>query len=73
MKENEKQKFCYGLVKVGSKGQIVIPSSARKTFGIKEGTELLILGDIKTGLAIIRPELTNEVLDSILKKGDEIC
>ena len=71
--EKEKDKYCFGLVKVGSKGQIVIPASARKMFGISEGTELLILGDKKSGLAIIRPELTHEVLDSILKKGDKLC
>ena len=37
---------------VGEKGQIVIPKQARDLFQIKPGDTLLILGDVKQGLAI---------------------
>ena len=37
---------------VGEKGQIVIPKQAREVFGIKPGDTLILLGDIKRGIAI---------------------
>jgi len=39
-------------VKVGEKGQIVIPKEAREIFGISPGDTLILLGDEKQGLAI---------------------
>ena len=39
-------------VTVGAKGQIVIPKEAREIFGIAPGDTLLLLGDIKRGIAI---------------------
>ena len=40
-----KGKHVFGMVKVGDKGQIVIPAKARKIFDIKPGDNLLVLGD----------------------------
>lgn len=37
---------------VGEKGQIVIPKQAREVFGIRPGDTLLLLGDVKRGIAI---------------------
>ena len=48
-----KGKHMFGLVKVGDKGQIVIPAKARKIFGIEPGDNLVILGDETQGLALI--------------------
>lgn len=39
-------------VKVGEKGQFVIPKEARDVFGIKPGDTLIVLGDIEKGIAI---------------------
>ena len=39
-------------VTVGAKGQIVIPKEAREVFGIEPGDTLLLLGDVKRGIAI---------------------
>ena len=39
-------------VRVGPKGQIVIPKEAREMFGIEPGDTLILLGDVKRGLAI---------------------
>ncbi len=39
-------------VKVGEKGQFVIPKEARDIFGIKPGDTLIVLGDINQGIAI---------------------
>lgn len=48
-----KGKHIFGMVKVGDKGQIVIPAKARKVFGIEQGDNLIILGDEAQGLAIL--------------------
>ena len=39
-------------VKVGEKGQIVIPKEARDVFDIHPGDTLIVLGDVKRGIAI---------------------
>lgn len=51
-----KGKYMFGMVKVGDKGQIVIPVKARKVFNIKPGDNLVLLGDENAGIAIIKEE-----------------
>ncbi|WP_026892976.1 AbrB/MazE/SpoVT family DNA-binding domain-containing protein [Lacrimispora aerotolerans] len=46
-----KGKFAW-TVKVGEKGQFVIPKEARDIFDIKPGDTLILLGDEKRGIAI---------------------
>lgn len=46
-----KDKYAW-TVTVGEKGQIVIPKEARELFGIVPGDSLVLLGDLKQGLAI---------------------
>ena len=41
-------------VKVGEKGQFVIPKEAREVFGLKPGDQLLLLGDVKKGMALVK-------------------
>lgn len=40
------------MVKVGQKGQIVIPKDMREMMGIRSGDTLLILADKERGIAI---------------------
>ncbi|MBQ8161911.1 MAG: helix-turn-helix transcriptional regulator [Clostridia bacterium] len=51
-----KGKHLFGMVTVGDKGQIVIPAKARKIFEIAPGDQLVILGDERQGLAIMKSE-----------------
>lgn len=46
----------FGVVRMGERGQIVIPKKAREVFGLKPGSELLLLGDEAQGLALQRVE-----------------
>ena len=54
-------------VKLGPKGQIVIPKEARELFGIQPGDTLLILGEEDTGLIVSRPELLSDLANRIFK------
>lgn len=38
-------RYVFGLVKVGERGQVVIPKHARKVYDIKAGDKLLVVGD----------------------------
>ena len=65
-----KGKHLFGTVKVGEKGQIVIPKEARDLFHIRAGDTLLILGDERTGILVTRPELMNQVASGVFRKFD---
>ena len=66
-------RYYMSSVKLGPKGQIVIPKEARELFGIKPGDTLLILGEAETGLIVSRPDVLNNLADELLnnvKKED---
>lgn len=63
-----KGKHMFGLVKVGDKGQIVIPAKARKVFNIKSGDNLLVLGDEGSGIAIVKADDFLKLADAIRKE-----
>ena len=58
-------KYIFGVVKVGDKGQIVIPKDARNVYGIKPGDALILLGDEK-GMAILKTEIFQNVIDQAM-------
>ncbi len=55
-----------GSVKVGPKGQIVIPKEVREMFGIEPGDALVLLAHPKRGIALERPFLFQKLADAIL-------
>ena len=66
-----KGKHVFGTVKVGEKGQIVIPKEARSQFNIQPGDTLLVLGDDRCGIVITRPDVIQDVAMQILDQIDE--
>lgn len=54
MMQSSKGKYIFGIAKLSEKGQIVIPKEAREVFGLKPGDQLLLMGDIKRGLALVK-------------------
>lgn len=58
-------------VTVGTKGQIVIPKEAREVFGIQPGDNLLILADVKQGIAIPPKNTFNEYFQKIFRSSQE--
>ena len=60
-----KGKHLFGMVTVGDKGQIVIPAKARKIFEISPGDQLVVLGDERQGLAIMKSESLLAFADAV--------
>ncbi|MBP5573188.1 MAG: AbrB/MazE/SpoVT family DNA-binding domain-containing protein [Bacteroidales bacterium] len=63
----EQGKYIFGVVKVGDRGQIVIPKDARELYGIKAGDSLLVLGD-KKGMALLKTEIFQDKINEILNE-----
>jgi len=63
----EKTKHLFGSVKVGERGQVVIPKEAREIFDIKPGDILLVLGDVDRGIALVRADALQEFARKILE------
>lgn len=49
-------KHIFGIVRMGERGQIVIPKKARDVFELHAGSELLVLGDEAQGIALQKVE-----------------
>ena len=62
-----KGKYIFGVVKVGDKGQIVLPVRARRVFDIKPGDDLVVLGADGQGIAIIKEKGFLDLADMIRK------
>ena len=59
-----KGKFAW-IVKVGERGQFVIPKEARDMFDIHPGDEILVLGDETKGVAIPTKEIQKKYIKQI--------
>ena len=59
-------KYIFGVVKVGDKGQIVIPKDALKIYDIKPGDALMMLGDQK-GIALLKTEIFQRIIDQAME------
>ena len=59
-------KYIFGVVKVGDKGQIVIPKDARKVYNIQPGDTLMLLGD-QRGMAMLKTDVFQAVIDQAME------
>ena len=64
-------RHVFGTVRVGERGQIVIPKEARELFGIAPGDTLLVLGDEEHGLFISKPEVMDDVAARLFRRMEE--
>ena len=61
MKKVSKERFIVS-VKVGEKGQIIVPKEAREMFDIKPGDTLMVLGDKERGIALMKSDQVYEMM-----------
>lgn len=52
-------------VKIGEKGQFVIPKEARDMLNVKPGDTILVLGDEERGLAILPKSMMEKYISKI--------
>ena len=63
-------KFAW-MVKIGEKGQFVIPKQAREIFDLNPGDEIIVLGDKERGIVIPSKEKQKEVVNLLLASTEE--
>ena len=63
--QEQEGRYIFGVVKVGDKGQIVIPKQARKIYNIQPGDSLMLLGDQK-GIAVLKTEVLQGIIDQAM-------
>jgi AbrB family looped-hinge helix DNA binding protein len=63
--QEQNGKYIFGVVKVGDKGQVVIPKDARKVYGIQPGDTLMLLGD-QNGMALLKTEIFQGIIDQAM-------
>ena len=63
-------KFAW-MVKIGEKGQFVIPKEARDVFGFQPGEEILVLGDVNRGIAILPREMQKEYIARLFEQMED--
>ncbi len=59
------ERYFMSSVRLGPKGQIVIPKEARAMFGLEPGDTLVLLADKKKGIAL----QTTDKLNPLLRKA----
>ncbi|MBO5340696.1 MAG: AbrB/MazE/SpoVT family DNA-binding domain-containing protein [Oscillospiraceae bacterium] len=64
------EKYAW-MVKIGEKGQFVIPKEARELFDLQPGNEILVLGDTTRGLAILPKQLQQEYIKRIFSEIED--
>ena len=64
--QEKDDKYIFGVVKVGDKGQIVIPRDARKLYDVKPGDALIVLGD-QRGMALLKTEIFQTAIDQAME------
>jgi AbrB family looped-hinge helix DNA binding protein len=62
----------YGTVKVGERGQIVIPKKTRELYDIKPGDRLMIYSDNDRVFKIVKEDLVRNIAIKMLENVDNI-
>ena len=65
-KKGPEGKFM-ATVKVGPKGQIVIPKEVREMFGIESGDSLVLLADVQRGIALNRMSVLGGLVEKTMR------
>ena len=72
MKKRGLQGKFMATVKVGPKGQIVIPKEVRDMFGVEPGDTMVLLADVKRGIALQNSSVMGDIMEKIMHIQGEI-
>ena len=64
------EKYAW-MVKIGEKGQFVIPKEAREIFGLQPGDEILVLGDKERGIAILPKDKQQDAMKQVFSSVEQ--
>ena len=59
------------MVRIGEKGQLVIPKEARELFDFQPGDEILVLGDKERGIAILPKSKQQDIIKQVFSDIEE--
>ncbi len=63
----------FGAVKMGERGQVVIPADARREYDLKPGTRLLVFGHpFGQGVALIKVESVHELFVELTERLKDV-
>lgn len=66
--ERQKNGHLYGTVKVGDRGQVVIPATARKELDIKPGDLLFVMtGRNRRAVTMVKADAMKELAEKIMQ------
>ncbi len=63
-------KYVFGIVAPDGDGRITLPTEALEVMGIQPGDRLLLLGDVKNGLALVPYETYERFAREVLQLGE---
>lgn len=63
-----KGRYAFGAVVMDEEGRITLPQKARDVFKLKPGDKLMLLGDVKQGLALTKMNFFTSIFESVMGK-----
>lgn len=68
--KKDSERYYMASVRLGPKGQIVIPKDAREMFGLEPGDQLVLLADRKKGIALQTTDKLNPMLRRVFEETE---
>ena len=66
----DNESYYMASVRLGPKGQIVIPKDAREMFGLEPGDQLVLLADRKKGIALQTTDKLNPMMRRVFEETE---
>jgi AbrB family looped-hinge helix DNA binding protein len=64
----QKELTCFGITKLGERGQLVIPIEVRKKWKLKNGDRFIVLGTRYKSLILVKTDRMSKMIDYLKKE-----